>query len=58
MSFNFIPLGIPLSGSYAISASFAITSSNVPATASQAIFALSPIGPTGPSYVIVTGSLL
>lgn len=58
MSMQFFPVGILISGSYAVSASYTTTTSlgGVPSTASIAEFALTPIGPTGPSYKTISGS--
>jgi hypothetical protein len=57
MSIQFFPLGSPVSSSFAISASFSLISLNVPATASQAEFALLPVGPEGPPFVTVNATV-
>lgn len=57
MSFNFIPLGVPISSSFAISASVATNVNTLPETASLAGYSLGNPGPTGSHFVSVTGSL-
>lgn len=49
MSIKFIPLGIPFSSSFAVSASYVATTSlgGVPLTASLVEFASLPVGPPG-----------
>jgi len=56
MHFRFFPLGIPISSSIALRAGHALTADNTPATASRSEIALSPVGPTGSAYKIVSGS--
>lgn len=50
MSFQFLPLGAPVSTSFAISASYAQTSVVTSLSASIAEKCTSCPGPTGPSY--------
>lgn len=49
MSIRFIPLGIPFSSSYAMTASLALNtpSAGFPVSASIASFSLLPVGPSG-----------
>jgi hypothetical protein len=56
MAFSFFPLGMPFSSSYAINASFAVTTSlgGFPQTASLAEYVVNYIGPTGSAYETVT----
>ena len=59
MSIQFFPLGIPFSSSFAVSASFAVTTSALgfPVSAALAEFAGSPLGPTGPTFITVSASV-
>lgn len=59
MAFIFRPLGAPFSSSYAVSASFASTTSlgGFPVTASLAEYVINYTGPVGPTYTIVSASL-
>lgn len=50
MSIQFIPLGIPVSSSFAVSASITQTSVNTPTTASFAGHALNLLGLPGDPY--------
>lgn len=60
MSIQFFPLGIPLSSSFALSASFAVTTSaaGFPVSAALAEFSVNNPGPTGSAFIIVSASLL
>lgn len=60
MSIQFIPLGIPFSSSYAVTASLALNtlSDGFPTTASYAEFAVNPVGPSGSNGKQVTGSII
>lgn len=57
MAFKFQPLGIPVSSSYAISASAALFSVPMPPTASYAEYVLTVVGPSGSAYKTVSGSV-
>lgn len=57
MSINYQPQGIIISSSLAVNAGSAQVAINTPNTASISGFTLSPIGPTGSRYLIITGSL-
>jgi hypothetical protein len=56
MTFSFIPAGLPVSNSHAISAKFAVTTSlgGYPTTASLAEYVVNYTGPTGPDGVTVS----
>jgi len=58
MTFNFQPLGIPLSSSYALVAQVSDAVLNPPVSASFAQFVQSPAGPQGPCASIITGSII
>jgi hypothetical protein len=60
MSISFSPLGIPVSSSFAISASVGVTTSlaGFPATASLAEYVVNFVGPTGPLYQTVSATRL
>lgn len=59
MSIQFLPLGIPLSSSFAVSASIVLNTSvaGFPTSASYAEYALTPVGPTGKAGTIVDGEV-
>jgi hypothetical protein len=58
MDFNFQPLGIPLSSSFAVYTISADDVKNAPESASFAQYTEFPIGPQGPCASIITGSVI
>lgn len=58
MSLNFLPAGLPISSSFAVSASVTTNTTTFPLTASFAEFSITNFGPTGSYFVTVTGSLV
>lgn len=59
MSIQFFPLGVPLSSSFAVSASFTVTTSaaGFPVSAAFAEFSVNNVGPPGPAFIIVSASI-
>jgi len=59
MSIQFVPLGIPFSSSFAATASFALQTptGGLPNSASVALFALLPLGPSGSDGITISGSV-
>lgn len=58
MSIKFIPLGSPVSSSFATSASMALTSSIVPTKAYVAGHALNLVGEIGDNYITTSSRTL
>jgi|NOAtaT_7_FD_contig_21_6458310_length_632_multi_3_in_0_out_0_1 hypothetical protein len=56
MSIQFIPLGLPISTSFAVSASVTIASANTPTTAALAAYAENLLGLPGDPYKEVDAS--
>lgn len=59
MSIRFFPLGLPISSSFATTASMTLStlSSNFPVSASYAEFTFLPVGPSGSDGTAVSGSV-
>lgn len=52
MDYEFQPMGIPASSSFAVSSEVTLRSTNLPVTASMAEYTKSPPGPQGKEFVI------
>lgn len=60
MTIRFFPLGIPISGSFVLSSSFATTvpTGGLPNSASVAEYVINSFGPTGSIFTTVSASIL